>query len=202
MGFSNSGVSRAARGVRNEAQSASASSAFWKRLACERSALARSRTNRRSRRSLPGAGLRHARIHIGVLVVSRQWRLQIQARAAEREVSRRIAALLQVFEMAWAWPVSPRGRPETAATSFCPSTSAFAASKIAAVRLRFACKCRFEIAVGLGAFELHGCLRVRRIRLTLINGLRIISPTHCCQAQAVSAMRFPWKRLATWPRNR
>src|SRR3989475_9357115 len=41
MGFSNSRTQWSARGVRNEAQSASASSAFWKRLACERSALAR-----------------------------------------------------------------------------------------------------------------------------------------------------------------
>src|SRR5438477_13169453 len=32
--------------------------------------------------------------------------------------------------------------------------------KVAAVCLRFPRKCRLEIAVGLGAFELHVCLRV------------------------------------------
>src|SRR6267154_572705 len=45
-------------------------------------------------------GLRHAGIHVGVLVrLSGNGRLQIQARTAERKVRRRIAALLQVFEM-------------------------------------------------------------------------------------------------------
>src|SRR5260221_14112104 len=46
-------------------------------------------------------GLRHAGIHVGVFVgLSGDGGLQIQARPTERKVRRRIAALLQVFEMA------------------------------------------------------------------------------------------------------
>ena len=108
-------------------------------------------------------GLRHAGIHVGVFVgLSGNRGLQIQTRAAEREVRRRIAALLQVLEMAVGVAgFTLGGGAEHRCDVVLPFNVGFCRKvKVAAVGLRFPRKCRLEIAVGLGAFELHGCLRV------------------------------------------
>ncbi|KOT06633.1 hypothetical protein DM77_1002 [Burkholderia mallei] len=112
--------------------------------------------------------LRHARIHIGVLVrLARYRRLQILAGCAERQPRRRIADRFQVFEVAVRVArFALGGRAEQRRDVVLPLDVRLRREvEVAAIRLRFAGERVFQVLFGLAALELcHLRLPIRSRR--------------------------------------
>src|SRR3954468_19372850 len=104
--------------------------------------------------------LRHAGIHVGVLVgLARHRRLQVVARAPDRQVGGRIADRLQVLEVAVRVSgLAFGGRAEKRGYVVLAFDVGLRGEvQVAAIRLRFTGERGLQVVVGLGTFErFHG----------------------------------------------
>jgi hypothetical protein len=101
-------------------------------------------------------GFRHARVHVGVLVrLARDGGLQVVARAADRQVGRRVAHGLEVFEVAVrvAGLAFSGGAEERGDVVLAFHVGLRGEVEIAAVRLGLARERGLQVVVSLGAFQ-------------------------------------------------
>ena len=112
---------------------------------------------------VPGR-LRHAGIHVGVLVrLTRNCRLEVLARAADREIGRRIAHYGEVVQVAVGMAGLAFGRraEQRRDVVLAFDVGLVREIQVAAVRLRLAGERGLEVVVGFRAFEvIHGGLLV------------------------------------------
>ena len=131
--------------------------------------------------ALVARGLRHARIHVRVLVrLARDRGLQVLAARADRQVRRRVADLREIVEVAVRMArLAFGGRAEQRSDVVLAFDVRLVCEvEVAAVRLRFAGKRGLQVVVGLRAFEiLHAALLVMDV------------PWYRCKSQ--DAPRYP-----------
>jgi predicted AAA+ superfamily ATPase len=119
---------------------------------------------------LVARGLRHARVHVGVLVrLAGDGGLEVLARAADRQVGRGIADLREVVEVAVRVPgLAFRGRAEQRGDVVLPFDVGLVREvEVTAVRLRLAGERGLEVVVRPGSLQ-----RLHRNLLVMTNPAR------------------------------
>jgi hypothetical protein len=113
--------------------------------------------------SLVAGSLRHARVHVRVLVrLAGDRRLQVVRGRADRQSGRRIADLFEIFEVAVRMPgLALRSRAEHGRDVVVTlDVRLLGEIEVATIGLRLAGESGLQIALGLAALQVHGALLV------------------------------------------